>query len=162
MKSKSKVSRIVWTCVDVAIVVQRQMRGTALCCYSYHTDNHLRKPKENTKPYWACCVYSDRCGENPNQKVIHGVINSFVHVEQYKKKCPLKVRQNALDSIQKQLFSKCAGCRCTCQSMNVSFLCCSFIRKSSKGYFWQKRESITNRKPPICFKNPTAHSTWRR
>lgn len=37
--------------------------------------------------------YSDRCGENPNQKVIHGVINSFVHVEQYKKKCPLKVRQ---------------------------------------------------------------------
>lgn len=34
---------------------------------------------------------SDRCGENPNQKVIHGVINSFVHVEQYKKKCPLKV-----------------------------------------------------------------------
>lgn len=36
--------------------------------------------------------YSDRCGENPNQKVIHGVINSFVHVEQYKKKFPLKVR----------------------------------------------------------------------
>ncbi|MEQ2168111.1 hypothetical protein GOODEAATRI_011076, partial [Goodea atripinnis] len=33
----------------------------------------------------------DRCGENPNQKVIHGVINSFVHVEQYKKKFPLKV-----------------------------------------------------------------------
>lgn len=40
--------------------------------------------------------YSDRCGENPNQKVIHGVINSFVHVEQYKKKCPLKVRQQIL------------------------------------------------------------------
>lgn len=40
--------------------------------------------------------YSDRCGENPNQKVIHGVINSFVHVEQYKKKCPLKVRQQML------------------------------------------------------------------
>uniref|UniRef100_A0A8B9EAA2 Cullin-2 n=1 Tax=Anser cygnoides TaxID=8845 RepID=A0A8B9EAA2_ANSCY len=33
----------------------------------------------------------DRCGEDPNQKVIHGVINSFVHVEQYKKKFPLKV-----------------------------------------------------------------------
>ncbi|POI26121.1 hypothetical protein CIB84_010129, partial [Bambusicola thoracicus] len=33
----------------------------------------------------------DRCGEDPNQKVIHGVINSFVHVEQYKKKLPLKV-----------------------------------------------------------------------
>lgn len=40
----------------------------------------------------ACFVYfSDRCGEDPNQKVIHGVINSFVHVEQYKKKFPLKV-----------------------------------------------------------------------
>lgn len=36
-------------------------------------------------------VPSDRCGEHPNQKVIHGVINSFVHVEQYKKKFPLKV-----------------------------------------------------------------------
>lgn len=35
--------------------------------------------------------FSDRCGEDPNQKVIHGVINSFVHVEQYKKKFPLKV-----------------------------------------------------------------------
>lgn len=40
-----------------------------------------------------CMFNSDRCGENPNQTVIHGVINSFVHVEQYKKKCPLKVRQ---------------------------------------------------------------------
>ncbi|XP_054622058.1 cullin-2 isoform X2 [Dunckerocampus dactyliophorus] len=36
-------------------------------------------------------IKNDRCGENPNQKVIHGVINSFVHVEQYKKKFPLKV-----------------------------------------------------------------------
>lgn len=36
-------------------------------------------------------IPSDRCGEDPNQKVIHGVINSFVHVEQYKKKFPLKV-----------------------------------------------------------------------
>jgi len=40
----------------------------------------------------VCFAYfSDRCGEDPNQKVIHGVINSFVHVEQYKKKFPLKV-----------------------------------------------------------------------
>ncbi|KAI2649304.1 Cullin-2 [Labeo rohita] len=35
-------------------------------------------------------IKNDRCGEDPNQKVIHGVINSFVHVEQYKKKFPLK------------------------------------------------------------------------
>uniref|UniRef100_A0A3Q3FE10 Cullin 2 n=1 Tax=Labrus bergylta TaxID=56723 RepID=A0A3Q3FE10_9LABR len=38
-------------------------------------------------------IKNDRCGENPNQKVIHGVINSFVHVEQYKKKFPLKFYQ---------------------------------------------------------------------
>lgn len=44
-----------------------------------------------------CISYSDRCGENPNQTVIHGVINSFVHVEQYKKKCPLKVRHQILN-----------------------------------------------------------------
>ncbi|XP_029384820.1 cullin-2 isoform X2 [Echeneis naucrates] len=43
------------------------------------------------------CLYSDRCGENPNQKVIHGVINSFVHVEQYKKKFPLKFYQEIFE-----------------------------------------------------------------
>uniref|UniRef100_A0A669F9J5 Cullin 2 n=1 Tax=Oreochromis niloticus TaxID=8128 RepID=A0A669F9J5_ORENI len=40
---------------------------------------------------------NDRCGENPNQKVIHGVINSFVHVEQYKKKFPLKFYQEIFE-----------------------------------------------------------------
>ncbi|XP_061852769.1 cullin-2 isoform X1 [Colius striatus] len=39
----------------------------------------------------------DRCGEDPNQKVIHGVINSFVHVEQYKKKFPLKFYQEIFE-----------------------------------------------------------------
>uniref|UniRef100_F1RUR7 Cullin 2 n=1 Tax=Sus scrofa TaxID=9823 RepID=F1RUR7_PIG len=40
----------------------------------------------------------DRGGEDPNQKVIHGVINSFVHVEQYKKKFPLKFYQEIFES----------------------------------------------------------------
>ncbi|XP_009068162.1 PREDICTED: cullin-2-like, partial [Acanthisitta chloris] len=39
----------------------------------------------------------DRCGEDPNQKVIHGVINSFVHVEQCKKKFPLKFYQEIFE-----------------------------------------------------------------
>ncbi|XP_077480930.1 cullin-2 isoform X2 [Stigmatopora argus] len=42
-------------------------------------------------------IKNDRCGENPNQKVIHGVINSFVHVEQYKKKFPLKLYQEIFE-----------------------------------------------------------------
>uniref|UniRef100_A0A803TNR9 Cullin 2 n=1 Tax=Anolis carolinensis TaxID=28377 RepID=A0A803TNR9_ANOCA len=42
-------------------------------------------------------VSGDRCGEDPNQKVIHGVINSFVHVEQYKKKFPLKFYQEIFE-----------------------------------------------------------------
>uniref|UniRef100_A0A673ZQF0 Cullin 2 n=1 Tax=Salmo trutta TaxID=8032 RepID=A0A673ZQF0_SALTR len=42
-------------------------------------------------------VKNDRCGEDPNQKVIHGVINSFVHVEQYKKKFPLKFYQEIFE-----------------------------------------------------------------
>ncbi|MBN3311157.1 CUL2 protein, partial [Amia calva] len=45
----------------------------------------------------ACFIFSDRCGEDPNQKVIHGVINSFVHVEQYKKKFPLKFYQEIFE-----------------------------------------------------------------
>ncbi|KAM9308850.1 cullin-2 isoform 2-T2 [Gastrophryne carolinensis] len=43
------------------------------------------------------CLYSDRCGEDPNQKVIHGVIDSFVHVEHYKKKFPLKFYQEIFE-----------------------------------------------------------------
>uniref|UniRef100_A0A8C1WM91 Cullin 2 n=1 Tax=Cyprinus carpio TaxID=7962 RepID=A0A8C1WM91_CYPCA len=42
-------------------------------------------------------IKNDRCGEDPNQKVIHGVINSFVHVEQYKKKFPLKFYQEVFE-----------------------------------------------------------------
>ncbi|KAB1281181.1 Cullin-2 [Camelus dromedarius] len=43
-------------------------------------------------------IKHDRGGEDPNQKVIHGVINSFVHVEQYKKKFPLKFYQEIFES----------------------------------------------------------------
>uniref|UniRef100_A0AAY4DIV2 Cullin family profile domain-containing protein n=1 Tax=Denticeps clupeoides TaxID=299321 RepID=A0AAY4DIV2_9TELE len=43
-------------------------------------------------------IKNDRCGEDPNQKVIHGVINSFVHVEQYKKKFPLKFYQEIFEA----------------------------------------------------------------
>lgn len=45
-----------------------------------------------SQEYFVISCSSDRGGEDPNQKVIHGVINSFVHVEQYKKKFPLKVK----------------------------------------------------------------------
>ena len=44
-----------------------------------------------SRMFFVLPCFSDRGGEDPNQKVIHGVINSFVHVEQYKKKFPLKV-----------------------------------------------------------------------
>uniref|UniRef100_A0A4W4EJI8 Cullin family profile domain-containing protein n=1 Tax=Electrophorus electricus TaxID=8005 RepID=A0A4W4EJI8_ELEEL len=57
-------------------------------------------PKTQSEPRWSCfrhTVLNDRCGENPNQKVIHGVINSFVHVEQYKKKFPLKFYQEIFE-----------------------------------------------------------------
>nr|XP_012419379.1 PREDICTED: LOW QUALITY PROTEIN: cullin-2-like [Odobenus rosmarus divergens] len=43
-------------------------------------------------------IKNEHGGEDPNQKVIHGVINSFVHVEQYKKKFPLKFYQEIFES----------------------------------------------------------------
>uniref|UniRef100_G1Q7G7 Cullin-2 n=1 Tax=Myotis lucifugus TaxID=59463 RepID=G1Q7G7_MYOLU len=43
-------------------------------------------------------IKNDRGGGDPNQKVIHGVINSFVHVEQYRKKFPLKFYQEIFES----------------------------------------------------------------
>lgn len=60
--------------------------------------NLTKKPNnKQVRPNTSIFVsFSDRCGENPNQKVIHGVINSFVHVEQYKKKFPLKVRHKIM------------------------------------------------------------------
>lgn len=69
------------------------------CCWMKSKStfsNELRRRKGNAIKTILCMSFSDRCGENPNQKVIHGVINSFVHVEQYKKKFPLKVGQQHL------------------------------------------------------------------
>ncbi|XP_070565487.1 cullin-2-like [Ptychodera flava] len=42
-------------------------------------------------------IHRDRCGESPNQAVIHGVINSFVNVEEYKKKMKLKLYQDLFE-----------------------------------------------------------------
>ncbi|XP_077979355.1 cullin-2-like [Glandiceps talaboti] len=42
-------------------------------------------------------IHRDRCGESPNQAVIHGVINSFVNVEEYKKKLKLKLYQDLFE-----------------------------------------------------------------
>ena len=39
----------------------------------------------------GCVFCRDRTGGNVSQSVLHGVINSFVNVEEYKKKAPLKV-----------------------------------------------------------------------
>ncbi len=41
--------------------------------------------------YVCLFIDSDRCGEDTNQAVLHSVINSFVDVEQYKKKQQLQV-----------------------------------------------------------------------
>lgn len=50
-------------------------------------------------------IERDRCGENVNQTYLHGVIHSFVHVEEYKKKHPLRVYE---DMFEKQ-FLKATG-----------------------------------------------------
>ncbi len=42
----------------------------------------------------ALYISRDRCSSPVNQGVLHGVINSFVNVEEYKKKDPLKVCVN--------------------------------------------------------------------
>lgn len=57
----------------------------------------------------SICVilcFSDRGGEDANQKVIHGVINSFVHVEQYKTNFPLKVKKSLLQNMMRPLVSE--------------------------------------------------------
>uniref|UniRef100_A0AAY5EMX7 Cullin-2 n=1 Tax=Electrophorus electricus TaxID=8005 RepID=A0AAY5EMX7_ELEEL len=54
-------------------------------------------PKTQSEPRWSCFRHSLCRAKNPNQKVIHGVINSFVHVEQYKKKFPLKFYQEIFE-----------------------------------------------------------------
>lgn len=96
MKSRSRFLRVPWA----ALTFRKNQKIKKLTGAARHpgfvfsTQNSL-KPNNFFPPF---C--SDRCGENPNQKVIHGVINSFVHVEQYKKKCPLKVSVVGLDEAQ--------------------------------------------------------------
>ncbi|KAJ8313728.1 hypothetical protein KUTeg_008289 [Tegillarca granosa] len=43
-------------------------------------------------------VYSDRVGGSVNQTVLHGVINSFVNVEEYKKKHPLHLYEDIFET----------------------------------------------------------------
>ncbi|XP_074658807.1 cullin-2-like [Tubulanus polymorphus] len=43
-------------------------------------------------------IKSDRCGGSVNQSVLHGVINSFVNVEEYKKKYPLQLYEELFES----------------------------------------------------------------
>lgn len=43
-------------------------------------------------------VYSDRVGGTVNQTVLHGVINSFVNVEEYKKKHPLHLYEDIFET----------------------------------------------------------------
>ena len=55
-------------------------------------------------------ICSDRVGGAVNQSVVHGVINSFVSVEQYKSKQPLEVR-----------FSFIIKCRLLCSQFHEIF-----------------------------------------
>lgn len=43
-------------------------------------------------------IQSDRNSHCVNQSVLHGVINSFVDVEEYKKKCPLQLYEEVFES----------------------------------------------------------------
>lgn len=105
---------------------------------------------------FAC--FSDRCGEDPNQKVIHGVINSFVHVEQYKKKFPLKVDTHFWLCI---LNFECQSSIYIIRPLK-KILSYSFIRKFLSVLFWMKQGSIINKKLQTYCKSQIAHSTWRR
>lgn len=107
----------------------------------------------------VCFAYfSDRCGEDPNQKVIHGVINSFVHVEQYKKKFPLKVDRHFWLCI---FNFECQTSMSVIYSLN-KILSYSFIRKFLSVLFWMKQGSIINKKLQTYCKSQIAHSIWRR
>lgn len=42
-------------------------------------------------------IKSDRSGDNPNQAVIHGVVHSFVNVEEYKRKNPVELYEHIFE-----------------------------------------------------------------
>uniref|UniRef100_T1JK90 Cullin family profile domain-containing protein n=1 Tax=Strigamia maritima TaxID=126957 RepID=T1JK90_STRMM len=44
------------------------------------------------------CIRSDRCGDTPCPGVIHGVVHSFVNVEEYKRKCPLELYETIFET----------------------------------------------------------------
>lgn len=43
-------------------------------------------------------MFSDRLGGTVNQTVLHGVVNSFVDVEEYKKKMPLQLYEEMFEA----------------------------------------------------------------
>ena len=42
-------------------------------------------------------IHKDRCGESVQEQIVHGIVHSFVLVEQYKKKNPLALYGHMLE-----------------------------------------------------------------
>ncbi|PWA24609.1 hypothetical protein CCH79_00016298 [Gambusia affinis] len=87
-------------------------------------------------------IKNDRCGENPNQKVIHGVINSFVHVEHYKKKFPLKFYQEIFEGpfliktgeyYKQEASNLLQESNCSQYMEKLAKYCDNLLKKSAKG-----------------------------
>ncbi|XP_054709882.1 cullin-2-like [Uloborus diversus] len=59
--------------------------------------NMIEKLRENLVHLLLEGIRSDRLGDTPNQPVFHGVIQSFVQVEEYKKNLPLSLYQTIFE-----------------------------------------------------------------
>ena len=42
-------------------------------------------------------IHKDRCGESVPEQIVHGIVHSFVLVEQYKKKNPLALYEDMFE-----------------------------------------------------------------
>lgn len=113
----------------------RVLRAGSMSWFCHFDTKIIQSHQPFCSPFFFC---SDRCGENPNQKVIHGVINSFVHVEQYKKKCPLKVTEPPSGCPRALLcFCQDLGVQCALSS-HMSFLVLQFYQEIFEGLFLTK------------------------
>lgn len=58
--------------------------------------------KDSIVKLLLCEIKNDRMGGTVHQTVLHGVVNSFVNVEEYKKKHPLQLYEDVFEAPFKQ------------------------------------------------------------
>lgn len=134
---------------SLSLDLQEQMLEIGELGLDLWRKNMIERLKENLVALLLEGINNDRCGEAPNQIVIHGVIHSFVAVEEYKIKNPMELYESIFEKrllaatgeyYRKEASKLLQECDCSMYMEKViqkldneNLRCCKFLHPSSYG-----------------------------